>query len=241
MLARTAAILLVAAAVLPARAEQHRVRTREGYSYELYVPTGVADNATTSSSHGASLDQGPPLLLLFHWSTGRGASILESWTELAERLGFIVIAPDGRHRMRWTKRDMEDVLDALVAVGARYQVDPDRIYAAGFSSGANFAYRLMAANPGLLRAIAPFSGRMRATDEELGNRLSSNGATRVCVWHGTSDRTIRYRNAREAVERLSSYGYDVHLHTLRQGHWFDVGQIPTMWECMDGARNANES
>ena len=143
--------------------------------------------------------------------------------------------------MRWGKQDVRQVLDAVVAVSAELEIDPSRLYAAGFSSGANFSYRMMAANPGMFRAIAPFSGRMQATRAELEHPAAAEGNTRVCIWHGTTDRTIRFKYARRAAQRLMKHGYEVRSHTLHQGHWFNVKTVPDIWQCMDGVRMSGES
>lgn len=218
-----------AARTLDAPGQHHRVVVGERDAYELYVPTSY--RAGTPA----------PLLLTFHWSTGRGFNMLRYWTEAAEQHGVIVIAPDSRYTMRWGKKDVAQALDAIVEITASYNVDSARIYAQGFSSGANFTYRMMASNPGLFRGISPFAGRMRASKQELAHPNAADGNTRVCIWHGTTDDTIRFRNAGIAARRLVTHGYEVRTHTVRQGHWFNARKVGDIWGCLDGIRSNTDS
>jgi polyhydroxybutyrate depolymerase len=58
-------------------------------------------------------------------------------------------------------RDLKLVDAALAGLRGRFKVDDTRIYATGFSNGANFTYLLWAERPGVFAAYAPVAARLR--------------------------------------------------------------------------------
>jgi polyhydroxybutyrate depolymerase len=77
---------------------------------------------------------------------------------IADRLDWIVVYPDGAQG-RWEGPDeVAFISDLIDAASSAYRIDPARVYATGYSDGAIFAYRLAAALPGRLAAIAPVAG-----------------------------------------------------------------------------------
>ena len=166
--------------------------------------------------------------------------MLSLWTEAAEQFGFLLVAPNSRHRMRWTRKDAVAVQAILGDVLGNYSVDMERVYATGFSSGANFTYRLLLENPGVFRAIGPFGGRLRSRPGEF-EAFDHTADTRVCVFHGTRDKTIPHKHARRARMRLRSKGFEVQQRDYRQGHWLKRGYAHDMWQCLDGGPVDGES
>ncbi|MEC8023997.1 MAG: PHB depolymerase family esterase [Myxococcota bacterium] len=185
-------------------------------------------------------DKELPAVFAFHWSTGRAQSMLKLWRETAERYGFILVIPNARHRMRWTKRDAADVQGILGSVIEKYSVDISRLYATGFSSGANFTYRVLVENPGVFRAVGPFGGRLVHRTQAFGS-FTSTADTRICVFHGTRDKTIDHKHARRARTRLRAHGFEVVERDFRQGHWLPREYADDMWQCLDGIHHDGES
>ena len=60
-------------------------------------------------------------------------------------------------------RDLKLVDTALASLRAKFSVDDDRIYATGFSNGANFTYLLWAERPAVFAAYAPVAARLRSS------------------------------------------------------------------------------
>jgi len=122
--------------------------------FEVYVP--------------ASAGEHPPVVFMFHGSGGTGEQFLKisGWREEADRRGLIAVFPTGeRYRMtdtgaletKWADFHLVDdidetetppaddvgfVDDMLADLEAELPVDTHRVYASGFSNGANFAARL---------------------------------------------------------------------------------------------------
>jgi polyhydroxybutyrate depolymerase len=109
-----------------------------------------------------------PVVFMFHGTGGNGEQFLRTsgWREQADATGLVAVFPtalryrvleSGRLKTKWNAFGLEDVIDVderapaddvgfvdhmLADLGTQLPVDPHRIYAAGFSNGADFAARL---------------------------------------------------------------------------------------------------
>ena len=90
-------------------------------------------------------------------------------------------------------RDLKLVDTALASLRQKFNVDENRIYATGFSNGANFTYLLWAERPGVFAAYAPVAGRLRPSV-----RLTQPKP----VFHvaGRTDPQIRFVDQQAAIE-----------------------------------------
>lgn len=132
-------------------------------AFLLYVPTSYRPGTPT------------PLVMLFHGGGGNAVHMARYtlYPVLAERKGFIVAIPQGIART-WNansgldegvaeKRDVDDIgfVRAMLAdIKARYDIDPDRIYASGMSKGGMFAYDVACHLSNQIAAIAVVSTTM---------------------------------------------------------------------------------
>jgi len=121
---------------------------------------------------------------MFHGAGGTAelASRQTGWDRVADREGFFVAYPeatardpsappafrvnpqawnDGSGRGHTARRNTDDVGFVAALVGllvAELPADPGRVYAAGFSNGASFAFRAGMELPAKLAAVAAFAG-----------------------------------------------------------------------------------
>ena len=125
-----------------------------------------------------------PLVLLFHGAGGNGDLYLDryGWDRLAEKQGFVVVAPDGipanpdnepnflTNPRVWNSGilkagprsridDVAFVRTLIADAKKRWSIDTDRIYVAGHSNGASMSYRLGIDLSDQLAAIAPVMGQ----------------------------------------------------------------------------------
>ncbi len=122
-------------------------------TYVLHVPTGLPAN--------------PPLMFVLcgRGMTGAQQQSSTQMDKIADREKFIVAYPDPID-MIWDQAGTSDfryivaLLDTLVA---KYQIDRNRIYAAGFSQGAGMTHALGCNYADKFAAIAPVSGNIPAT------------------------------------------------------------------------------
>jgi polyhydroxybutyrate depolymerase len=90
-------------------------------------------------------------------------------------------------------RDLTLVDTALPALREKYAIDEDRVYATGFSNGANFTYLLWAERAELFAAFAPVAAMLRPSVQPKQPRP---------VFHiaGTKDTQIPFVAQKDAIE-----------------------------------------
>jgi polyhydroxybutyrate depolymerase len=112
-----------------------------------------------------------PLVLSFH---GRGddmdnfqyTGMHRAWPEAIVVYFQGLPSPDRLRGWQGEKgqdndRDLKLVDAALESLRKKFNVDDARVYATGFSNGANFTYLLWAERPGVFAAYAPVAARLR--------------------------------------------------------------------------------
>lgn len=162
-------------------------------TYILHVP----------SSYDAS--KPIPLVLSFHGGGGNAENQrrVSGFNELADKNGFIVVYPNGTGRLdsnvlTWNggaccgyaaQNQIDDVgfVRALIAeLQSQYNIDPKRIYAAGFSNGGIMSYRLACEAADIFAAIGPVSGTLNYAECDPSEPVS------VIHIHGTDDTHLPY-------------------------------------------------
>lgn len=148
--------------------------------------------------------RGTPVVFNFHGSN-RSAYDQESYTGLwriADRETFILIGPEGLGGEwdidEYYADDVAFVLALLDRVSAQLCVDQTRVYATGFSNGAEMASLLGCRAPQLFAAIAPVSGveyDYNCGPEELP----------VLSFQGTDDHNVYFDEAPPAMEQWATH------------------------------------
>lgn len=158
--------------------------------YILYIPDSY-DGSTSV-----------PLMLNFHGFGGSASNFMANadMHPIAESNNFILVYPQGscsEGSSHWNpcpiggdnKSTADDVgfIESLIEkISSQYNVDHERIYAAGYSNGSMMAYGLANYKSELIAAVASVSGAM----------LDCIGPTShpmpVVHFHGTSDEVIPY-------------------------------------------------
>ena len=163
--------------------------------YILYVPNSY--DGTSSI----------PLLLNFHGFGGSASQFMQEadMRSLAEADTFILVYPQGScldGSSHWNpcptsgdnKSTADDVgfVEAMISeISSQYNLDMERIYAAGYSNGGMMAYGLANYKSDLIAAVASVSGTM----------LNCTGPTShpmpVVHLHGTSDGVVSYNGSND--------------------------------------------
>ncbi|CAA9460394.1 MAG: Carboxylesterase [uncultured Rubrobacteraceae bacterium] len=181
-------------------------------------------------------DESAPALLLLHGTGGDENDLLSVGRMLDERAALL--SPRGRvleHGMpRFFRRLAEGVFDEedlrerthelaefVEAAVNEYGIDPRRLFAVGFSNGANIAASLLLLHPGLLagavllRAMTPF-------EPETTPDLSG---TPVYLAAGRSDPIVPAENTERLAELLQEAGAEVTLDWQPGGHGIGPAEI----------------
>ncbi|MEV4370174.1 PHB depolymerase family esterase [Nonomuraea sp. NPDC049637] len=197
-----------------------------GLRMYLYVPDRVAAR--------------PGVLVAMHGCNGWAPGFHQGteFASLADRYGFIVIYPQANKSANglsncfdvWSNEalrhgggsDPVSIVSMTNYVLQRYNGDPQRVFATGFSSGAMETNNLLATYPDVFKGGAPFSGVPYGclgpagcgdkTPQQWGDlaRNAYPGYTgprpRVMAWHGTADSVLPYTMLQEEVDQWT----DVH-------------------------------
>lgn len=170
-------------------------------SYLLHVPSTFQANA------GA-------LVVVLHGSGGSGEKI-ESYTRMslkADSAGFAVAYPDalvaaGAGKTEWHNYfddfmwgapssvppdDVAFMRALITAVSAEIHPDLKRIYFAGLSNGALFAYRIGIEMSDVVAAIGIVEGTLYGFGGSLQGMPPAKAPVSVLVLHGDADQTIPY-------------------------------------------------
>jgi len=190
-------------------------------TFHLFVPPGISPESPA------------PLLLLLHGSYQSGRALLDYWTELAARGGFLLVAPDSVDPVGWQiRRDGPGFIRAVVAeVAAQQPVDPRRLYLFGLSGGAVYSLTLAMLESDYFAATAIFAGAWREPGffELLPH---ARGKIPVAMFVGTRDRFFPLRDVRKTAQALEAAGHPVLLELLEgRGHAY----APVAAEVNEGA------
>lgn len=138
--------------------------------------------APASNANGELRSVRPALVLALHGAGGDGRRLRHFTSGTLERLadehGFIVIYPDGLGG-HWNdcraaspyparKRRIDDIsfVRALIRwAEGRYDIDPRKVHAFGFSNGGHFAIRLALEMPDEIAAVAAVGASLPVPDE----------------------------------------------------------------------------
>jgi polyhydroxybutyrate depolymerase len=177
---------------LPARAETLHF-TLDGHAREVLV---------TIPDHPA---RPAPLVLVLHGVLETGPRMAQTtrhrFDALAAEHGFVVAYPSAMHRV-WNvgegpgaarlmpQRDDLSYLDQVIAaIRTRTDIDPARIFAAGFSQGGILSLSYACKRPGALAGVAVVGMTL---PEMLRDDCSAAPAFAIIVAHGTDDPIVPF-------------------------------------------------
>lgn len=162
-------------------------------TYTVHVPR------TTDSGRAM------PLVIALHGRGGSGARMLRAtgFDSTAERHGFLLVAPDGTGDPRgWYTGfapggfiDDVGLIGALIdTLGARYPIDPTRVYVAGHSNGGVLAHRVAADLSARIAAVAAVAGAVgvRTGHGALTQIDPPRAPVPVMIIHGDEDAVVPY-------------------------------------------------
>lgn len=177
--------------------------------YALFVPS-TYDKAKKT-----------PLLVALHGLYSNPQQILHypGLTDLAEKYGYIAVAPMGYNPRGWygarpltrpqagdpanlSELSERDVMNVLEIARKDYNVDPDRIYLLGHSMGGGGTWHLAIEHPELWAALAPIAPATsrRATD------LEKIKAVPVILVQGAKDTLVKPEYVRPWAEQMKALG-----------------------------------
>ena len=239
-----AAVLpLVAAAVLlgarPAAAASLTQVTNfgtnpSGLNMYVYVPDNVAAR--------------PALLVAIHYCTGTASALFSGYfhdyVTAADQFGYVIVFPEATRSgqcfdvyspqalTRGGGSDPVGIISMVNYAKSHYNVDPNRVYVSGVSSGAMMTNVMAAEYPDVFKAGAAFmgvpatcfatgsstntwnsqcaNGQISKTAQQWGDAARamdpgySGPYPRMQLWHGTADGTLNYNNFGEEIKQWTN-------------------------------------
>jgi len=241
----------------------------------------VAGEARTVNVYApATRGARPPLVLAFHGTNADGALMIDESgaRAVADAQGFVVVAPDARwfgesgadydhpggNGTYWETRnpsrdanaDLLLVRAAIVEAQARYNTDPDRVYAIGHSNGGFMALLVSVALRERIAAFAENSAGMVTCASRPGCRFQ--GASLSCAglaaepgWcgcggaglpvapvvgaapgflsHGNADPMVSVQYTCALAARLAAVGAPVQTYVWSGGHYLGANFARNAW------------
>lgn len=169
---------------------------------------GVQRRYLVHEPAGAAAAGRRPAVILFHGGGGRAEQVERSthMNAVADRHGFVAVYPDGTSAglplFTWNagrccgyaaKRKVDDVgfVKKLIARLVRERrVDPARVFIAGHSNGAMFAYRFAAEAPELVAAAGIVAGSLEVDGPAPARPVP------LVVFHGLKDENVRWQGGK---------------------------------------------
>ena len=152
-----------------------------------------------------------PLIVGLHGAYGHGHEYLWTWLRAARSRGYLVLAPKAS-QSTWSilnpAVDIGSIRAMLDEVGARYTLDPRRVYVSGLSDGGTFAYLLGLSCPALFAGVAPIAGVLHPVADAL-LRQKQGIELPLFVVHGARDWIFDARAARSNCALLEKLGYAI--------------------------------
>lgn len=191
--------------------------------YALYVPTGY--DKTEKS----------PLIVALHGLHSTPQQILRypGLTRLAEKHGYVVVAPMGYNSKGWygsrghTSRrnhpenlgelSEKDVMNVLALIRQEFNVDANRIYLMGHSMGGGGTWHLGIKYPHIWAALAPIAPAIYGSP----HRLKEITHIPVVVVQGAKDRLVPVEGTRRWVAKMKELEMEhVYIESATGGHVF---------------------
>ena len=183
-------------------------------------------------------DKSAPTLLTLHGTGGTEDDLVGLGQTLLP--GANVLSPRGKvlengmprffRRLAEGVFDVEDLksrthelADFVAAAAREYGLDPARVYAAGYSNGANVAAAALLLRPGTLAAAA----LLRPMVPLVPDPLPDLARVPVLIAAGEADPIVPVANTRALAELLKRSGADVEVFAQRVGHGLTQADIET--------------
>lgn len=204
--------------------------------YGLFVPSGY-DKAKKT-----------PLVVALHGLGSNPQQILRyrGLTDLAEKYGYIVVAPMGYSSGGWygaripfgksnpdnlAELSEKDVMNVLDIVRKEYTIDPDRIFLMGHSMGGGGTWHLGIKYPDLWAALAPIAPAVfrPATDVEKARHIA------VILVQGDADNLCPVGTARRWAAEMKRLDMDYRYVEIAGGDHVSVASknLPEVFAFFD--------
>lgn len=186
----------------------NELRLSSGASGKLYWPKGSQDH-----------DGERGLIIALHGLKQTPDQALQAWAPVAEALDLVVLSPSGNvYEHGYTREPIDDrerIRELRDQMVAKYGIDPDRIYLAGFSRGGNYAIELGLKYPEIFpRVMCLFGFYNSLNDPLLQSGLAENRYSRSHFYLVTGYGDMTESSLTEFYRRLGQNGIATKLYVF---------------------------
>lgn len=196
---------------------KNELKSLGNLQYYLYTPSNPTDNM--------------PLIMYLHGGTNKKLSVESLLTTdgfpkylydgyYGNLRAYVVIPKLTNNYTGWA--DISDNLKNLIkSISTNYGIDTNKVSLTGHSMGGTGTYQVQVKLPNTFACIAPMSGSIRNTEENL-NALSK---TKIWAFVGTNDTIVDPTSTRTIIESLKNRGANVRLTEFDGTDHFDVPSL----------------
>jgi pimeloyl-ACP methyl ester carboxylesterase len=108
-----------------------------------------------------------PVLFALNQSGEKPVTMLETCGEMAAKFGYILVIPDWQKRgvaYHYTAEEQSAVVDVLLDLRRRFQIDSDRVFLLGTGEGGTLALDVGLSHPDLFAGVIPINPALRFFD-----------------------------------------------------------------------------
>lgn len=182
----------------------------------LYVPPSVKTKASV------------PVVVFLHGSGQSEADFMAPFymRQLADSTGSVIIAPYGRENTDFRNGAVTDVYDALAAVRKTFNVDPRRIYLAGYSMGGFSVFEIAPLHPEMWSSVMCISGGILNQDADRVSATMRQLPTYVIT--GRNDGVVDSAYTTASAGYLASFNDRVSFYPVDNGNHRLVTLLPLL-------------
>ena len=155
-----------------------------------------------------------------------------------EKYPCIILAPQPMENSEWVENfngdmatSMSMLMDVMMVIFTQYNVDKDRVYISGISSGGGGTWDALARFPDVFAAGAPMCGYSMVSKAEAMKDIP------IWAFHSAHDQNVPSSNSRNMVETLRKLGnnvryseYDSYYHSdAWLGAYYDQDFLPWLF------------
>jgi poly(3-hydroxybutyrate) depolymerase len=207
--------------------------------YALFVPSAY------------DKDRKAPLMVALHGlgSTPQQIMRYRGLTDLAEKYGYVVVAPMGYHSRGWygsrppkgkgepanlAELSEKDVMNVLALARKEFAIDEDRIYLMGHSMGGGGTWHLGLKYPDIWAGLAPIAPAIFRKAEDVAKIKH----IAVILIQGDQDKLVPVAGARRWAEQMKKLGMTHEYVEVAGGGHVDVAfqNMPRIFEFFNKQR-----
>ena len=220
----------------------------------------AASGLTYRMQTGRGLQDKAPCLILLHGVGANEVGLIELARQMDPRLTVVLARGPlefGAMQFGWfqvsftqtgpsinaAQADLarQKLLSFIEQLPQAHEIDPDRIWIAGFSQGGIMSASVGLTAPDKVAGFAIFSGRILPEVLPAIQPSVALGKVRAFVSHGVQDQKLGIYFARNAKQVIEGFGVPLQYHEYDAGHGLDVRMVDDFKKWLAGQLDQSDT